>query len=226
MKLVKSLQKTLNPFTKMVKKNKLMLLLGVLLLLGLVLLVKMYMNKMEGFNEAIMLKNVVFGKKDDTKLYKLVYENYKTELKEGEQKYNIEEPTSSYYKSKSKYYLQDLGDEKYWWSSGEKIYKGSKYVLEILQGDDKKTYKLPIGDSVVIKATEEIKNSDGNVIYSPGDIIDLKDYFNGNPIRNVLYELKTKFGLDEQPTDINNASAKIKAKYNSVNTSSDSVLYK
>ena len=50
MKLVKSLQKTLNPFTKMVKKNnKLMLLLGVLLLLGLVLLVKMYMKKREGF---------------------------------------------------------------------------------------------------------------------------------------------------------------------------------
>ena len=62
MKLVKSLQKTLQPFTKMVKKsNKLMFLLGVLLLLGLVLLVKMYMKKREGFNEndIIVLENIV-----------------------------------------------------------------------------------------------------------------------------------------------------------------------
>jgi len=52
MKLMKSLQKTLNPFTKMVKNsNKLMFLFGVLLLLGLVLLVKMYIKKREGFNE-------------------------------------------------------------------------------------------------------------------------------------------------------------------------------
>ena len=62
MKLVKSLQKTLKPFTKMVKKsNKLMLLLGVLLLLGLILLVKMYMKKREGFNESFtVLKNIHF----------------------------------------------------------------------------------------------------------------------------------------------------------------------
>ena len=69
MKLVKSLQKTLKPFTKMVKKsNKLMLLLGVLLLLGLVLLVKMYMKKREGFNETQV---TIYGEKTDNQDKKL-----------------------------------------------------------------------------------------------------------------------------------------------------------
>jgi hypothetical protein len=102
MKLVKSLQKTLNPFTKMVKKNnKLMLLLGVLLLLGLVLLVKMYMKKREGFNDnenenEIVLNNI--GIESVREGWKMIHSDIsKTGLKEARFKKGTPDPLTIKY---------------------------------------------------------------------------------------------------------------------------------
>lgn len=71
MKLLKALQKTVKPVTKMIKKgNKLMLLLGVLLLLALVLVVGMYMKKREGFTTELG-EPVIYGTPDNTQSNRL-----------------------------------------------------------------------------------------------------------------------------------------------------------
>ena len=260
MKLVKSLQKTLQPFTKMVKKNnKLMLLLGVLLLLGLVLLVKMYMKKREGFNDnenEIVLNNI--GIESVKGGWKMVHSNNSTKgLKEARFTSGAPKPlTIEYNKSDNTFTIHASAENKVWnfvwsnsWANDSRSptgdddknaeFRSNEYVgiktadkMRIFftgkDSNDNPKYKIASDAGLFlgwwsIPTETDFKNAAFNKKFNGDEFyfIDINNKINNNYAKIDLFakisekemsELKTKFDLDVQPTDIDNAFTKISEK--------------
>ena len=249
MKLVKSLQKTLNPFTKMVKKsNKLMFLLGVLLLLGLVLLVKMYMKKREGFNEndIIVLENI--GIQSVSGGYKMVHREVtgNTNVRDARFTNDTNTPPSpltiKYNRSDNTFTIHADWGDKVWnfviSNNRASFYEPAGLGISSIKAEFSTTataIKMRIfytqGRSyriVMDNMGMELRGHDGSenaeFVKHKGTplfyfhFIDTADNNKKIDLFAKISEiemsgLKTKFDLDVQPTNIDNAITKIKTKY-------------